>query len=137
MCILAKSKTFMNICRKVELKLPKRNKPKKVQSTVSNESRRSKEDNMAAIFMGFIFVFLVCHLPRLLLNIHELATLQDSIDCQAAEKEPLSFLTLASLPCSHLLLVINSSTNIFIYSFMSSKFREECKKVYYSIFKKY
>ena len=42
----------------------------------SNESRRSKEDNMAIIFMGFILVFLICHLPRLLLNIHELVTVQ-------------------------------------------------------------
>ncbi len=41
-----------------------------------NESRRKKEDNLAVIFMGFIIVFLVCHLPRLLLNIHELATIR-------------------------------------------------------------
>merc|ERR1711974_299415 len=27
----------------------------------SNESRRSKEDNMAIIFMGFILVFLIWH----------------------------------------------------------------------------
>ena len=38
--------------------------------------RCKKEDNMAVIFMGFILVFLVCHLPRLLLNIHELATIR-------------------------------------------------------------
>ena len=43
---------------------------------VTNESRRKKEDNLAAVFMGFIIVFLVCHLPRLLLNIHELATIR-------------------------------------------------------------
>jgi hypothetical protein len=34
-------------------------------SLTVNESRRKKEDNMAVIFMGFILVFLVCHLPRL------------------------------------------------------------------------
>ena len=33
-------------------------------SLTVNESRRKKEDNMAVIFMGFILVFLVCHLPR-------------------------------------------------------------------------
>ena len=42
-----------------------------------NERRRRFEDNLAAIFMGFVLVFLVCHFPRLLLNIHELITLRD------------------------------------------------------------
>ena len=92
---------------------------------------------MAAIFMGFIFVFLVCHLPRLLLNIHELATLEHSMECQRAGKEPLGFWTLITIPSSHVLLVINSSTNIFIYSILSSKFREECRKLYNTIFKKF
>ena len=31
---------------------------------------------MAVIFMGFILVFLICHSPRLFLNIHELATIR-------------------------------------------------------------
>ena len=42
-----------------------------------NERRRRFEDNLAAIFMGFVLVFLVCHFPRLLLNIHELITLRE------------------------------------------------------------
>ena len=46
------------------------------QPVTVNESRRKKEDNLAVIFMGFIMVFLVCHLPRLCLNIHELATIR-------------------------------------------------------------
>ena len=54
------------------MKLPQPPPP----AQVTNESRRKKEDNLAAVFMGFIIVFLVCHLPRLLLNIHELATIR-------------------------------------------------------------
>ncbi len=38
-------------------------------SLTVNESRRKKEDNMAVIFMGFILVFLVCHLPRFQIQI--------------------------------------------------------------------
>ena len=111
-------------------------KPKKPQPTVSNESRRNKEDNMAVIFMGFIIVFLVCHLPRLLLNIHELATMAHAMDCQEAGKEPFPYWSLITISVSHFLLVVNSSTNIFIYSILSSKFRDECKKVYHSIVRK-
>ena len=58
-----------------------------------NESRRKKEDNMAAIFMGFIVVFLVCHLPRLLLNIHELFTIKHAIKCMEAGQEPFPLWT--------------------------------------------
>jgi hypothetical protein len=50
----------------------------------NNEQRRKKEDNMAVIFMGFILVFLICHFPRLLLNIHELVTIQHAMACQTA-----------------------------------------------------
>ena len=65
------------------------NKPRKNPPTAIsvNESRRKKEDNMAVIFMGFIIVFLVCHLPRLLLNIHELFTIENAIKCIEADQE--------------------------------------------------
>ena len=41
-----------------------------------NERRRIFEDNLAAVCMGFVLVFLMCHLPRLMLNIHELITIE-------------------------------------------------------------
>ena len=45
-----------------------------------NERRRIFEDNLAAVCMGFVLVFLMCHLPRLMLNIHELITIEVSTD---------------------------------------------------------
>ena len=111
--------------------------PKQTHPTISvNESRRKKEDNMAVIFMGFILVFLVCHLPRLLLNIHELVTLQHAMECQKAGLNPFPLWSLITITVSHILLVINSSTNIFIYCILSSKFREEITKVYQSFMRK-
>ena len=62
-----------------------------------NESRRKKEDNMAIIFTGFILVFLVCHLPRLLLNIHELITIQDAMMCMRAHKQPFPIWSLVMI----------------------------------------
>ena len=41
-----------------------------------NNSNNRMESNLAAIMMGYVLVFLICHLPRLLLNIHELATIR-------------------------------------------------------------
>ena len=66
-----------------------------------NESRRKKEDNMAAIFMGFIVVFLVCHLPRLLLNIHELFTIAHAIECIEARQEGFPLWTGVAIRYEH------------------------------------
>ncbi len=112
-----------------------RDKKKKKGQTCSggvtvNESRRKKEDNLAAIFMGFIVVFLVCHLPRLLLNIHELVTIRHAMLCQENGFYPFPLWSHLVICISHLLLCLNSATNILIYCCLSSKFREECRKVF-------
>lgn len=98
--------------------------------TDSRENRRKTEDNLAIIFMGFILVFLVCNLPRLLLNIHELITIRHAMKCQDAGHRAFPLWSLIMISISHFLLVVNSSTNILIYCSMSSKFRDECKTVY-------
>ena len=97
-----------------------------------NEKRRCFEDNLAAIFMGFVFVFLICHMPRLFLNIHELIVMKGAMECQYHRQEPFSMWSLILINVSHLLLVLNSSTNILVYCFMSSKFRKECSKFHHS-----
>ena len=98
-----------------------------------NERRRSFEDNLAAIFMGFVLVFLVCHMPRLLLNIHELVVMKGAMECRNQNHEPFSLWSLILISVSHFLLVLNSGTNILVYCFMSTKFRKECSKFYRSL----
>jgi len=95
-----------------------------------NERRPRFEDNLAAIFMGFVLVFLVCHTPRLLLNIHELATIREAMQCEQAGKNGFPLWSLILISVSHLLLVLNSSINILIYCLLSSKFREECRLLF-------
>ena len=53
-------------------------KAKIVQSSVvaANDARRRVESNLAAVMMVYILVFLICHLPRLMLNIHELGIIR-------------------------------------------------------------
>ena len=59
-----------------------------------------------------------------------------AMDCQKAGKNDFPLWSYIAISISHLLLVVNSSTNIFIYCFMSSAFREECSKLYQSICRK-
>lgn len=98
-----------------------------------NERRRRFEDNLAAIFMGFVLVFLVCHFPRLLLNIHELITIREAMECTKQNEHGFSLWSLILISISHFLLVLNSSTNILIYCLLSSKFREECSALFRKI----
>lgn len=94
-----------------------------------NERRRLFEDNLAAVCMGFVLVFLVCHFPRLLLNIHELITIKEAMMCGEQGHHPFSVWSMVTISVSHFLLVLNSATNILVYCLLSSKFREECNKI--------
>ncbi|QQP42184.1 Uncharacterized protein FKW44_016769, partial [Caligus rogercresseyi] len=105
----------------------------KQQRPKATRTRSKKEDNLAVIFMAFILVFLICHLPRLLLNIHELLTIADTMECKKRGIYRFSLLSMVSISVSHFLLVVNSSTNIIIYCALSSKFRVECNIVYTAI----
>ena len=56
--------------------------------------------------------------------------------CQEAGKNGFPLWTEIAISVSHLLLVVNSSTNIFVYCFLSSPFRAECAKLYQSVCRK-
>ena len=40
------------------------------------EEHASQDSALAFVMMGYVLVFLICHSPRLLLNIYELATIR-------------------------------------------------------------
>ena len=51
----------------------------------SNQSRRLNEDRHAIIFMGIVIAFVLCHCPRVALDLHEIFTLEQSNRCQQAK----------------------------------------------------
>lgn len=91
----------------------------------ANDARRRVESNLAAIMMGYVLVFLICNFPRLMLNIDELARIRNVMWCAESGQRQFPLWTHYVMYVSHLLLVINSSINIIIYSCLSSKFRQE------------
>ena len=82
--------------------------------------------------MGFVLVFLVCHFPRIFLNMHEMYTLSWSMECLKHTSNGFTMWSLVLVSVSHFLLVVNCSSNILVYCFMSSKFRQECRKIFTS-----
>lgn len=97
-------------------------------SVLTSSTRRKNEDNLAVIFMGIILIFLICHFPRILLNIYELATIHRSLACELAKKPQFSLWSLLTISVSHVLLVVNSATNMIVYCVLSRKFRIQFKK---------
>ena len=53
--------------------------------------QRASEMNLAAILLCIVFLFLVCHFPRILLNVHEIFMLGDMMTCGNGESENVSF----------------------------------------------
>ncbi len=51
---------------------------------MSNAKRRRVEDRMAILFMGIVFVNLVCHFPRILLNFYEMMVIEKAMACSEA-----------------------------------------------------
>ena len=48
----------------------------KVSKAQKKEDNARSENSLAAIMMGYVLVFLICHSPRLILNLHELMTIR-------------------------------------------------------------
>ena len=67
---------------------------------------------------------------RFILNIHELVVIGNAIKCMEQGQNGFPIWSLYMISISHLMLSLNSSTNIFIYFFLSSRFRQDCKRRY-------
>ena len=51
------------------------------ERTKKQNKGRASEMNLAAILMCIVFLFFVCHFPRILLNVHEVFMVWDMLAC--------------------------------------------------------
>ena len=124
---------------KIYKSIKKSNHRQRTMSTRSSNMKmptRKKEYNLAIVFMGIAIIFLVCHTPRNILSLVEVMLIKNGEVCKNATDalnnlkvtDPLlyEFPTWIHLgtSISHLMLVINSSTNIVLYTFLDKAFRK-------------
>eukprot|EP00093_Oithona_nana_P011486 11486.XXX_567098_570577_1 [CDS] Oithona nana genome sequencing. len=93
--------------------------------------QRASEMNLAAILLCIVFLFLVCHFPRILLNVHEIFMLGDMMTCGNAFSPPVWYHCFVSF--NHLLLIVNASCNFLIYVSVGDKFKTTIDNFCYSI----
>jgi 7 transmembrane receptor (rhodopsin family) len=101
--------------------------PRRTAGATLRHQRMRTELNLAVVLVAIVVVFLVCNLPRLLLNLLELVLLhmqeeeEEGSSCQGILFLPAWFQCLTAF--SHLMLMTNASVNFVIYWSMSACFK--------------
>lgn len=93
------------------------------QQTTTNES--NEENRQSLVLFGVVILFLVCNVPRIVLNTYEVFTVnifKKNVDNECY-RLPLWVMITNSL--SLILMTMNSSTNFFVYCFLNPSFRKE------------
>ena len=93
-------------------------------SKSATTARERKEAHLAMIMMSYVVVFLICNFPRLICNVYEVFNISYVMRCMG----PMWVRYMYTI--MDLMLVINSSVNIMIYTAMSKDFRRELRALF-------
>ena len=89
------------------------------------KGRRRKEEHLSLILVIIVSTFVICNLPCLILNMHEIFVLDDIVRCKETLMGGFPMWSILFGFISDIFLVINSSTNLFIYYIIGSQFRKQ------------
>ena len=85
---------------------------------------QKREAKLARILVLLVFCFLSCNVCKLILNVYDIGTLTLINACNDAQlrfREPIWVVTMIS--ANHLFLVMNSSSNLILFSMIGTQFR--------------
>ena len=88
------------------------------------------EDKTAIIFFFITLLFIICHSPRLILDINELFNLKNTNQCYAANMPHIPLWIFVMMHISHFCLVLNATLNMVVYGFLCPNFQKELKCVF-------
>ena len=91
-----------------------------------SSDRERKESQLARVMMSYVVAFLFCNLPRLIVEMYNIANASDIIRCKDRVPAWVKYMGQISV----MMLVINSSINIMIYTYMSTEFRRELRALF-------
>ena len=93
-------------------------------------NRQKTEDKTAIIFFCITLLFIICHSPRLILDINELFNLKNTNQCFAANMPHVPLWIFIMMHVSHFCLVLNATLNMVVYGFLCPNFQKELKDVF-------
>merc|ERR1719295_931798 len=72
------------IWKDIKLRQDRRRQSINASTTIRHQARRRQEDNLAVVFMGIVGAFLLCHLLRIALSLHESLIIRHAMKCMEA-----------------------------------------------------
>jgi len=87
--------------------------------------RRRRDEHLSIVLMLIVFIFVICNLPSFGLNLHELMIVDTIQKCSGTPLMGFPVWVLIGGFCSNLLLCVNSSANLFIYTCVGASFRSQ------------
>ena len=94
--------------------------------------KEKQEANLCIILIFIVLTFFICHSPRLLLNIHEIWTLDQVEHCLHIQQTILGGFPVWAILLgyvSNVLMVINSSANLVIYCIIGANMRKQLRDI--------
>ena len=103
---------------------------------VTNQQIEEKKNEIlqSMVLFGIFILFFVCHLLRVVLNLEEMIYFDELNKLEVMEKRfgiqciKVQFWTAIAGDISHFLLQVGSSSNFFIYGYLSKKFKATIKR---------
>ena len=99
------------------LKVP----PSLYEKKEKNESDAEKD--WAKVLIGIVMIFIICHMFRVVIEIDNMVGSAIAEKCYHAGKYSFTLWSIIVDPLSEIMMVLNSATNMLIYTCLSKSFR--------------
>ena len=121
----------------MELKIFRRRQPSSKRKVNDVRELKNKlheaeieKSEQSVIIISLVFMFVLCHLLRAVLNVQELAYFEWKFEEIARGCSGVKYWAMILVPFSEFMLLTNSSANFFIYFFFHHDFRNQLQKRY-------
>ena len=102
----------------------------KITKSNVNQSEHRSNKKLSKICAGFVVTFIVCHTPRLIINVYFLLNSRMKEECSIGRPNWLPTWGIYMQCVQEVLVILNSAVNVLLYTCLSSQFRNECANVF-------
>ena len=107
--------------------------PSLYEKKEKNESDAEKD--WAKVLVGIVMIFIICHMFRVVIEIDNMVGSEIAEKCYLAGKYSFTLWSIIVDPLSEVMMVLNSATNMLIYTCLSKSFRHYLHFCFFSVCK--